>query len=367
MSRVSEILTDREMSFPDVAKRSGLSEARIREVAAGATVSLAEVRSIAHALRLPTASLLRKSESARSEVLFRKMRAKDGSAVAARVISEQVSELLDLIGSPHESLALQGLRASFALPAEGLSGLVRGVLGYDDLQPALELATRASSLLGIAVCYSRDPLIEGASVVADRTSFAFIAPRSFRPRALFSLAHEIGHLIAHHIEAEEGPILDTAEDIDQVREPRNALERYADQFASSLLLPRHGVLRSLTSIRREIGNERGPMGDIEIVYLARYYGVSFEVAARRCESMDLIPKGSAIGLYQAVGDDHLNPERRADEIGLPARVDIELPTSAWLIEIAREKITRGELSIGKAAEILNSSKSAILAFRASRA
>jgi hypothetical protein len=109
------------------------------------------------------------------------------------------------------------------------------------------------------------------------------------------------------------------------------------------------------------------VGDVEILYLARYYSVSFEVAARRCEQLELIPRGAAIGLYQTISDHHGNPERRADEVGIEPRQQVDIPTSAWLMNLAREKISHGELSIGRAAEILNASKGAILSAGAARA
>lgn len=104
---------------------------------------------------------------------------------------------------------------------------------------------------------------------------------------------------------------------------------------------------------REALKTSGSLGDIEILYLSRIFGVSFEVAARRCEDLQLLPNGGARSLYEWLVKEHGSPEKRADGLGLPVRPDIEFANvPSELIDVAIDKIRTGELSIGKASSML---------------
>ena len=67
------------------------------------------------------------------------------------------------------------------------------------------------------------------------------------------------------------------------------------------------------------------VGDIEISYVARIYGTSFNVAARRCEDLGLLPRGGAASLYDELKQKHESPEKRADAAGVPPRTDMDFP------------------------------------------
>ena len=154
-------------------------------------------------------------------------------------------------------------------------------------------------------------------------------------------------------------MLDREEDFEGIpKAPRRADEKFADAFASCVLLPRHGVLRAMKAIRQEV-KASGPLGDVEILWLSRFFNVSFEVAARRCEQLTLLPARGARALYQKLKDDFGNPERRADQLGLPQREEIEINPSPALLRAAAEKVRAGAMSIGRAAELLNVPVSAL--------
>jgi Zn-dependent peptidase ImmA (M78 family) len=168
---------------------------------------------------------------------------------------------------------------------------------------------------------------------------------------LFTLAHELGHLLAHHNRQENFARFDKnvlAQNNNKFKE-----EAFSNAFSSSLLLPREGIGITLKIIRKHFENE-GDLGDVEILYLSRIYGVSFEVAAKRCEDLGLLPKGGAISLYNEIKQNHESPEKRAIELNLPDRPKVEFPkVSANLIFSAIKKINAGEVSLGKASEILS--------------
>jgi Zn-dependent peptidase ImmA (M78 family) len=171
-----------------------------------------------------------------------------------------------------------------------------------------------------------------------------VSPR-FPARMLFTLAHELGHLLAHRTSG-NGAVFERTSQISR-RRAGPKVERFVDAFASILLVPDRGVGRALTQIRRTLNVESSVLGDVEILLLARIFGVSFEVAARRCEDLDLLPEGGAVSLADQLKKDFGSPERRADELGLPPRPTITLPkVSHKLLKAAIEKIEAGELSAG---------------------
>jgi len=167
------------------------------------------------------------------------------------------------------------------------------------------------------------------------------------------VAHELGHIVAHHTTGINFAWFDPKYAFGGVRQPRRQAERYADAFASNLLLPTAGVGIALKKIRDIHRIHQNSVGDIEIVYLGRLFGVSFQVAARRCEDLELIPSGGAASLYEEIRKHHGSPEKRADQLGLPPRPDINFPIlPRQVLEGAIKKVRAGEVSIGRAADSL---------------
>ncbi len=193
--------------------------------------------------------------------------------------------------------------------------------------------------------------IEGASAVVEGIPFIFLSPR-FKPRMLFTLAHELGHILNHHGLEQDFALYDS--DVNSISRSTNLDESFANAFASNLLLPERGVGVALKKIGEIFKIENQVLGDVEILYLSRIYGVSFEVAALRCEDLTLLPKGGARALYEHIKANHVNPEQRAKKLNLPERPDVTFPkVSPNLTKLAVEKIRKGSISLGKASEILS--------------
>jgi Zn-dependent peptidase ImmA (M78 family) len=224
--------------------------------------------------------------------------------------------------------------------------------GSNPVDPLIDLPRRAVEDAGVLLFLSSNRELDGLSCVLNRHRFVMLAPR-YGARMLYTLAHEIGHHAAHlsldedFVTADENP-----EDTALLHEDA-AGERYANAFASALLLPRAGVGIALDRIRKQLNTQRKELGDIEILYLAHVFGTSFQVAARRCENLRLMPKGAGWALYESLCKDYGNPEKRAKEAGLPARPQITFPPAPPIvIERMLHGVRDGELSIGKASELL---------------
>jgi Zn-dependent peptidase ImmA (M78 family) len=180
---------------------------------------------------------------------------------------------------------------------------------------------------------------------------------------LFTLAHELGHLLAHHRQPRSA-IFEVASQIGNINH-RSKKEGFVDAFASALLMPQEGVGIALEQIRAGLNIQRDELGDVEILYLAILYGVSFEVAARRCEHLELLPEGGAYSLSDHVKKTYGNAEKLAREFGLPPRSPISFPrVSRNLIEAAAERVADGQVSIGWVTDRLGCSVSDLYGTRA---
>src|ERR1700726_4590197 len=76
----------------------------------------------------------------------------------------------------------------------------------------------------------RSPDLDGASAYFDGVPFAFVSAR-FPPRMLFTLAHECGHLIAHHDPSVSFAVIDQSTAAEGDPAVNTAEERFANTFA----------------------------------------------------------------------------------------------------------------------------------------
>jgi Zn-dependent peptidase ImmA (M78 family) len=366
VNSIAAHLASKNITVESAAEKAGMTPERFQQVASGAKASLGEMRGIAKALRVPMSSLVERSPAEPIKMLFRQtldQRQPLQAASHIEVLSSQVRDALAVAKGLPSNLAWLDLFDGMVArvdTAGTLAAMFRKTFGgLDDLEPFPELAQTLGEM-GVLLLFSRDPTVEGVSAIVDGYAIVIIGPRTFKPRMLFTVAHELGHLIAHHDQRAAGYAHLDAE-IDWSRGPVREEEKFADAFASELLLPRHGVLSALKVVREQLGIAQKPLGAIEIAWISRIFHVSFEVAARRFEAFDLLPRSGARAFYQRLQDDFKNPEKFASSIGVPERQDLVIETSPALLRLAAAKVRVGELSLGKASELLNVPVSTLVA------
>jgi transcriptional regulator with XRE-family HTH domain len=356
------------LTLEKLAKRTGLSIVRLEQIMQGAEAKLGEIRKLASALKMSIADLVVKTPiEKRAEFLFRqKMHKAEGeeSLVVSR-LSRFISHSFDFL--PAENVAPSWLR-SFGVQkvnyneAENLARIFRDrFYDGDQVGPLLALPKIAAEKLNILLLVVPEQDVDGASAVISGHVFVFVSPR-FPGRMLFTLAHEIGHCVAHHNADSEYAIFDGADQVGKLKKAVKDQESFADTFASCVLMPAGGVAVALRKIREATKTSvDGPVGDIHILYLSRIFGVSFEVAARRCEQLELLPSGGAYSLYKKLKDEFGSPEKRAAAVGLPPRPQIEFPrVPLQLLTAAIERVKRGEMSVGRASNYLSLSVADLL-------
>lgn len=139
-------------------------------------------------------------------------------------------------------------------------------------QQLAELAGAIEETLKVDVLvdeFQGDPL--SGAAITDRTfPLLFVNASHSRPRSLFTLAHELGHLLAGH---SQGISLD--------RELSGSTEdeRVANAFAAQFLLPESEITDALDVGGRTLSN---------LVSITDRYGVSFETLVYRLHNLRLI-------------------------------------------------------------------------------
>ena len=368
MSRIADRIQASGTPLEKLSVDSGIPLERLRAFLAGEEPSLNELRRLASALKMKLSDFVIDDEARnRAQFLFRQTIPKS-KLPAARFIEDYSSKIgysLELVGKTwSESDPIIHFKIENATYEEAETNAEKFrtmFVGGDLVGPLLNLPTIAIEKLRVLLFVIPERAVDGASAIVDGYPFIFVSPR-FPPRMLFTLAHELGHLITHHRSNQEFACLDLFNQTGKIKRSSKKSESFADVFASCLLLPRAGVGIALKKIK-EVGKLASDnIGDVEILYLSRIFGVSFQAAAVRCEDLSLLPRGGAISIYEKLVKEHGSPEKRAAEINLPPRPKIEFPAiPRHLLDAAIRKVQTGEMSIGRASAALNLSIADIIA------
>lgn len=335
-----------------LAKKTGLEPQRVDELFGGAAPTTIELRAIAAFLHLPVDALVRPVESAvQSDYRYRKSSGKSPLTADARV--QEITALLSRrkltpLASDQwlVSANLQN-RRSIEIAAEVIRNRICDP--GERLDPLPDLVDRVDR---VGLAYSimlHDLDVEGASTRLHDCGLMVVAARTHKPRMLFTLAHELAHLVLGHTKQGKW-ILDknTVEAFDSKDEE----ERLCNSLASALLQPAEAVARFLGLVRDQFGIGPGVLTATEVFLVARYFCTSFFAAATRLEHLDIAPAGSAHSFEKAIRGDYKSLEAYAGRLGLPEPTPIKIPVlSPSLRESISSAVERGDISIGRVSDI----------------
>lgn len=359
MANVAATLRALVLQSSEIASRTRLAPERVQAILDGAPVTAAELRALSRGLKLSMRAFTSAGSPSGSQELSARFRAPGVPASEREPTIDRLAGFVDAAlkvlparGRLPDWLESFGLRgAESYAEAERLAAELRDLIypGQVD-SPAIDLPQRLLSLEGLIVSQLKNSKYEGASLAAGGYLFVFVSPR-FPARMLFTLGHELGHVVAHH--SLQSAHLDLASNIGSFK---NRAEGFADAFSSAFLLPSQAVGGTLREVRRAIRATSDEIGDVEILILARIHGVSFDVAARRCEDLDLIPPGGAASLAEYLRKNYQSPEKRADALNLPARNTVHFDAvSPILMRYVHESVARGLTSPSWIADRLSTS------------
>lgn len=334
----------------------GIDRDRGEQLLNGADATVEELRTIAATFKIPIVSLFAESVAAiEDSVRLRENYSRDS-------LGQKITETYDLLTRARalSKFIPTNDRLDYwvelapgektYIRAEELAAACRAdILGAGDDEPLLELELHVATTTSAFVLVNQPiRFIEGATVSASGRRYIFVAPRN-DPRMRFTLAHELCHYLVD-VPAE----VDTAwldEELDRPRGDFRLAEFFANAFASALLVPPTGLGVALREFRRANNVSGDTISDIEVMFVARFFGVNFQVAARRLEDLKLLPSGAGQTLYEGVAKKHGSPEQFANSIGLPPRDKVTWGVGLSLLAAAASpSIDRGEVSVGKVAQ-----------------
>ncbi|WP_025898018.1 ImmA/IrrE family metallo-endopeptidase [Sneathiella glossodoripedis] len=370
MKHLSEIIDALGFDLAELSLITGISSARLSELTKeDNSPSMRELKLIAGALNISIADISLWEHPEDIDLLFRTQEENQYEKIAANKISRKVSLAANILGNTEKPKWLNafGILEESYEEAERLANLFRHHFCKDDInRPLHDLPSLLSKKAEILLFIVDNVKIDGASGIYKGWPFICLSKR-FPQRMLFTLAHELGHIVSHHNYSSNITFWDGEDSIGHNQQGKNQKsESFADAFASYLLLPTHGVAIVLQEVRSMLSTKNDNLGDIEIIYLSYFYGVSFEVAAYRCEQLGLLPAGGANSLYAYLIKHHGSPEKRAKEAGIPERPPIDFNAkNDLLLQKSIQSIEDGESSLGMVSEMLGEKISEILKLHSS--
>jgi Zn-dependent peptidase ImmA (M78 family)/DNA-binding XRE family transcriptional regulator len=222
--------------------------------------------------------------------------------------------------------------AQMAAQAEDAAMAIRQRLGIA-LSPIADMVSLLEVDLGVRIFVR--PLSGPISGVYafDREVGACILVNASRPRVhrTNTAAHEAGHF------ASDRSTTDVYEDNEL---PTSIEERFANQFASALLMPAAGIRARFAELTGN-GESFSPR---QLILLAHMYGVSSQAVCFRLERLGLLPQDT----WQSIVDRGFSKDHERRVLGDPPPGDepaIVPPRLAYLAAtaIAREVLSEGEL------------------------
>lgn len=344
-----------------VSERTGIPLARLNEISDGATPTRKELAALSDSLGVPPDQIIAPPDAQQAQLLLRST-VKKGSSDSLPFVNE-LSRIMELL--PRIEIGMPAWLTGFQsrMTASEAAKLFRDrFYSGDQLSPVVSLPGIVDELPDTAVLVTRSR-VDGGAALARGRALIFVGARSFGPRMLFTLAHEVGHLVLHFANGIASAHVDKRIQLSPGK--KKSIEWEANLFAMELLMPEEAVIRGSRHILSRSGKEAGEvMGDLEINLLARFFGVSFEAACFRLENLKLLPRAGAVSMVEKIRKTHKSPEKRGDEGNLPERMPTEFPAlPRLLLETSAELIQQGKLSVGRAASLMNSTTAEVFQAR----
>ena len=218
--------------------------------------------------------------------------------------------------------------------AEDVASSERNRLGLGD-GPILNLREILESDVGLRIFYTKLPSDLAGMFAYTENLGGCIAVNSHHPevRRRWSMAHEYGHFLTSRFRPELTSL--------GRRGRVTASERFADAFASALLMPASGLRRRFYQISRSAD---GAVTAAEVCRLAHYYFVSVEAMMLRLEELGLLPRGT----WERLRDRGFEVKEAQEQLGLIAHPhdDAPLPLRYQFLAVqayVEEDLTEGEL------------------------
>ena len=271
--RIADARRDLGLTQQECASRAQMGRTVLAKIETGARrVGAVELARLAHSLDMRIEWFF---EDAPPTVVSRRGAAEPGIPIqqidryVERVAREttflrSIVNCLDLPASPGLTVPTD------PADAERMATDVRGLLDYEDGQPALDLVDRAARIGLLVFSLDCGPgAADGASVLLDHGGVAVVNGDRHLGRRRLTAAHEIGHYVFADEYSTDWNVVDA---------PASRTEALIDRFARALLLPA-GALRA----RWHVGEDTRT----DAVLIAAEFRVDMSTLARRLTELEL--------------------------------------------------------------------------------
>lgn len=320
MSALREYLLAQQIPRAKVME-VGFSSERANELYADSEPTIEEIRKISHGLKVAARDLIlpvNRDVGARAKLrsnfnyIYDEWSFYEACRIENRFI--ELSDAIDIRSSLPFFVDFEKTADS----AEELSRILRvNFLKVDLFAPLLQLPTLLFDTFGVITFLFSSRKIDGASFRKSGSAIIAIAERN-DIRMVYTLAHELCHLLVDISDFDNSEAW-----IDEdVFSPKDAsvrkIEYFANEFAAALLIPLEGLLAEIKSVNARIEGP-GQLTAYHVGCIARKFGTSFSVAARRCENLDLIDVGGAAAIEDVIKKKYKSAEKYADLMNIPER------------------------------------------------
>lgn len=339
------------MTQAEAAVELGVSRPILIAIEKGTrNATAAELVKLAELYDRPLSEVLRPSEP--PVAIGARFRTALASTPGAEEIEHSIQELernadhyLDLLRRSASSLPghspgarlVDGLDTSVA--AETLAMDERTRLGLGD-GPVDRLRETLEIEVGLRIFVIRLPRnISGLFVYLDPLGGCVAVNANHpRERRRWTKAHEYAHFIVNRNKPEITEI--------PGRKRLSESERFADAFAANFLMPRTGLIRRFSELKR---SKAGRVTPASLVQLAHSYGVSVQAMTIRIEDLGLIPAGT----WDKLKDHDFQPRKAAERLGIPRKQDAAEAFPVHYRSLAAQLYADAEISESQLARYLD--------------
>ncbi|MES0177038.1 ImmA/IrrE family metallo-endopeptidase [Mesorhizobium sp. M0025] len=338
-----------EPRFPIISKRTGIAVERLQSISQGSTPNLTELLALGKYLRIPLDAIgdfddntgvadMRLRSSSHPDMFYTaEMRV---SLITKFILSEATAEQRNI--KIEMKASTDNLRS-----IDDTSLVVRSLFHLDDENDPIRDISKSISDANLAhVIKLRGLGVDGACISIDDVNFIFVSAQ-YVPRMRFTVAHELAHVIFGHCHDKAiidenifGPEVNLKDD-----------EKLANAFSSCILMPVLGLTRFISRFKDLFDQKDDSISSIEIAYLARFFGLSFEAAGNRLEQTGIVDRGATARLLSELRKQFDSAESYMRNLPVKENYDDIPVLSPAIREFIRSKIEDGAYSVSRVANI----------------
>jgi len=202
--------------------------------------------------------------------------------------------------------------------------------GSEDKFMALKLEIEQKFAFDVVLIDAGENEILGASLTSFEFPIIFVNSSILKQRALFTLAHELGHMLS---------VTDSSLILDHELKDKNSAEKFANAFAAEFLMPSNLVKQSFKTHK---------FAGQAFEELLRVCGVSWQSLVYRIHNLGIIDASVRSALLQVGAIGYQGHVHRRDNLEvdlLPHEIPLNAAPGSILAEAAKRAFIAGDLGL----------------------